>query len=92
MFSTAAFTQAYRAYAPEQGNDTTLSMQKATEVQSQTAGQVGGLFESDTVAISPEAAKMYAEQVRKRHTVISTLKLISHDATSSPTSSVTEDK
>lgn len=61
VFTPASFNLAYRAFTPEQGNDVVRSTQKAGEVQNETASESNALFAVDTIAISPEATRMYAD-------------------------------
>ena len=70
-FSTASYTQAYRAFPVEQGNDTNQAQIQTTERALQTEG-VSAQAQAevmDVVTISPAAAQLLAEQTLLRRRV-----------------------
>jgi hypothetical protein len=69
--NTSSFNQAYRAYAVEQGNDPVQGRTKAKDVANQTASTASLASEHamDVAYVSPEAARMYAQQLKQRRKV-----------------------
>jgi len=70
-YNVASFTQAYRSYAVEQGNDIHASDVRTNQIKSdlENIAAVARANGSDVLFISPEAARMYAEQLRQQKTV-----------------------
>lgn len=71
LINTSSFNQAYRAYAVEQGNDPVQGQAKAKDVANHTASAAALSLENavDVAYVSPEAARLYAQQVKQRRKV-----------------------
>lgn len=65
------YHQAYRTYASEEGHDPAIGKSKASEISTQTASvaEKGISLSLDTLSISPEAAHMYLDSLKKRKSV-----------------------
>jgi hypothetical protein len=70
-FTGASFSHAFRAYAVEQGNDPGRAETKAHETANETVSSaMQAEAESvDTVFISPEASKIFAQQNKQLRSV-----------------------
>lgn len=68
--TTASFNQAYRGYAVEMGHDQAVAQTRLAEATEQSIGAQGtARVANDALYISPEAARLYAEQTVRQKLV-----------------------